>query len=86
MTVAASASAASEASAEKGEEVDGTAAAPDIFPHSHNFHVPFFITIIRNDEPLYPKKQQPFTLNMTSLLDGLPLSHLNGRPIKKSKQ
>ena len=41
------------------EEVDGTA-APDIFPHSHKFHVPFFITIIRNDEPS-SKKQRPFT-------------------------
>ena len=29
------------------EVVDG---APDIFPHSHNFHVPFFITIIRDNE------------------------------------
>ena len=26
------------------EMVDG---GPDIFPHSHNFHVPFFITTIR---------------------------------------
>ena len=39
------------------EVVDG---APDIFPHSHKFHVPFFITIIRNDEPS-SKKQRPFT-------------------------
>ena len=29
------------------EVVDG---APDIFPHSQNFHVPFFITIIRDNE------------------------------------
>ena len=71
------------------EEVDGTS-APDIFPHSHNFHVPFFITIIRNDDqPILSqapstKKQQPFTLNITYLLMALlALSYLNGCPIKK---
>ena len=71
------------------EEVDGTS-APDIFPHSHNFHVPFFITIIRNDDqPILSqapstKKQQPFTLNITYLLMALlALSYLNGWPIKK---
>jgi hypothetical protein len=36
-----------EAVASLEEVVDGMA-APDIFPHSHNFHVPFFITIIRD--------------------------------------
>ena len=35
--------------------VDG---GPDIFPHSHNFHVPFFITSIRKGER--DEKQQPF--------------------------
>ena len=72
------------------EEVDGTS-APDIFPHSHNFHVPFFITIIRNDDqPILSqapstKKQQPFTLNITYLLMALlALSYLNGCPIKKT--
>ena len=78
---------------EKGiveEEVDGTS-APDIFPHSHNFHVPFFITIIRNDDqPILSqapstKKQQPFTLNITYLLMALlALSYLNSCPIKKT--
>ena len=37
------------------EMVDG---GPDIFPHSHNFHVPFFITSIRKGER--DEKQQPF--------------------------
>ena len=37
------------------EMVDG---GPDIFPHSHNFHVPFFITTIRKGER--DEKQQPF--------------------------